>query len=232
MAGTPGACSQAFCHPELDACAVRSYRQRHVRYTLVRTTTTTTTRRFGSQEFCPLSTSDRTLAGGHVNGCTRLWSRSKAARAADPLVVATRAGQRRRCSCHCTPPLFATWWRCCTSPYGNRRQWQQGGGGPRDVRGFTKTQSTSSGEAAGALSRRCLSRRRGSGGTRGSASSWCSTPWCRKCRNSLVDKVLWCMRCQRLLCSTSHPRLPCSCASASAGVCCTRASSGLFACAS
>ena len=58
-------------------------------------------RRFGPQEFCPLlrvTTSDRTLAGGHVNGCTRLWSRSKAARAADPLVVATRAGQRRRCS--------------------------------------------------------------------------------------------------------------------------------------
>ena len=69
------------------------------------------------------------------------------ARAADPLVVATRAGQRRRCIV-----LYATWWRCCTSSYGNRRQWQQGGGGPRDVRSFTKTEPTSSGDAAGSRS--------------------------------------------------------------------------------
>ena len=25
--------------------------------------------------------------------------------------MATRAGQHRRCSCHCTPPLGVTWWR-------------------------------------------------------------------------------------------------------------------------
>ena len=27
-------------------------------------------------------------------------------------------GEHRRCSCHCTPPLGASWWRCCTSSYG------------------------------------------------------------------------------------------------------------------
>ena len=43
--------------------------------------------------------------------------------------------------------------------------------------------------------------RRGSGGTRGSATSWCSTPWCRW-RNSWWKSF-------RCLWSTSHPRLPC-----------------------
>ena len=42
MVGTPGACSQVFCHP-IKCMLMRSYRQRHVRYTIVRTTTTTTT---------------------------------------------------------------------------------------------------------------------------------------------------------------------------------------------
>ena len=41
MAGTPGACSQVFCHP-IRCMFMRSYRQRHVRYSIVRTTTTTT----------------------------------------------------------------------------------------------------------------------------------------------------------------------------------------------
>ena len=40
MAGTPGACSQVFCHP-IRCMLVRSYRQRHVRNSPVRTTTTT-----------------------------------------------------------------------------------------------------------------------------------------------------------------------------------------------
>ena len=40
VAGTPGACSQVFCHP-IKCMLMRSYRQRHVRYTIVRTTTTT-----------------------------------------------------------------------------------------------------------------------------------------------------------------------------------------------
>ena len=37
---------------------------------------------------------------------------------ADALVVATRAGQHRRCSCHCTPPLCATWWSVARRPAG------------------------------------------------------------------------------------------------------------------
>ena len=44
VAGTPGACSQVFCHP-IKCMFMRSYRQRHDRYTIVRTTTTTTTTR-------------------------------------------------------------------------------------------------------------------------------------------------------------------------------------------
>ena len=83
------------------------------------------------------------------------------------------------------------------------------------------------------LWRKCPSRRWGSRGTRGSATSWCSTSWCRRRRNSwwksltfqfLVVgvpfllkvfkvhaqyKVLMCLRCKRLLWSTSHPRLQC-----------------------
>ena len=42
VAGTPGACSQVFCHP-IRCMLVRSYRQRHVRNSPVRTTTTTST---------------------------------------------------------------------------------------------------------------------------------------------------------------------------------------------
>ena len=40
VAGTPGACSQAFCHP-IGCMLVMVYRQRSSIYTQVRTTTTT-----------------------------------------------------------------------------------------------------------------------------------------------------------------------------------------------
>ena len=74
-----------------------------------------------------------------------------ATEAADALVVATRAGEHRRCSCHCTPPLGAAWWRCRTSSYGNRRQWQQGGRGPREARRPTGAEGASTGDAVGSL---------------------------------------------------------------------------------
>ena len=46
------------------------------------------------------------------------------------------------------------------------------------------------------------SRRQGSGGTWGSATSWWSTPWCRRWRNSWWKSF-------RCLWSTSHPRQQC-----------------------
>ena len=51
MAGTPGACSQVFCHP-IRCMLMRSYRQRHDRYTIVRTTTTTTTTTTRLRQVC------------------------------------------------------------------------------------------------------------------------------------------------------------------------------------
>ena len=75
VAGTPGACSQVFCHP-IRCMFMRSYRQRHVRFSIVSTTTTTTTtvaEGLSSQLVRPLwgltgETRSRpgvTVAGGH-----------------------------------------------------------------------------------------------------------------------------------------------------------------------
>ena len=74
MAGTPGVltprCSATRIHCKqlcgMDRHVIQAQRPPHP--------PTITTRRFGPQEFCPFCvrrTSDRTLAGGHVNGCTR-----------------------------------------------------------------------------------------------------------------------------------------------------------------
>ena len=60
--GDAGSLLPGVLPPESGACATRSYRQRHVRYTIVRTTTTTTTttttRRF-TQELSAVGMSDR-----------------------------------------------------------------------------------------------------------------------------------------------------------------------------
>ena len=139
--------------------------------------------------------SDDSVHGGDMNGCRSLvlWQRHSTTPPGPSLRRATRG-----------------WWRVPrTTPYEARTQSQE----PERWRSASCTMRRGVGSllhrGRGRLQFRSRDRRRGSSGTRGSATSWFSTPWCRRWMNSW-----WKFRCLRSLWSTSLPRplrpkLPC-----------------------
>ena len=153
------------------------YRQRHLCHAQVRTTSTTTTRA-------------RWVKRVHSSGnrSTRVWRLSRKS-----MANASQEPPGGGDSAVCASGIATSAQRCrwpsqlqrITAGSRTKRYGDRGRRGQERWRSRTSTKRYDDRRllhrgSGPSLLRRCPSRRRGSGGTRGLASSWCSNPpWCR-----------------------------------------------------